>query len=319
MGDNMYMPSGEETLHPDWPEGRFVVSGLFGRERLISTYLSIVEEWFHCRAPIESVYGAPPMCWNGGRFFWRRTPFDMGGFASFLEGLYARGIGCRLTFTNHLLGTHELDDRFGNMLLDCIAQRADLNAVIVTSDLLSRYIARRHPDLRQIASHVKVVLEGGKGNLSYYRDLEQRYFRYVVHRDDCYDLKVLDALSRDKVEILLNERCDPYCPLVGEHYTATARANMATRESAPPDEAQRAEKELVRVEKMCPNRNRRPSSGPQGRTTPPCPSRGPCHLRAWIPAVQAPGAVDVFQHVRLRFGPLPLGAGGGCRLICIFG
>ena len=84
--------------------------------------------------------------------------------------------------------------------------------MIVSSDLLSNYIARRHPALRQVASIIRTIMDGGRGNAAYYRELGKRFYRYVVHPDDGFDLALLDQLDRDKAEILINEYCLRDCP-----------------------------------------------------------------------------------------------------------
>jgi hypothetical protein len=211
-------------LHPDWPEGRFNVSGMFSYDQIVLFFLNVVEVGFGCRVGVEAVHGAPFVLWNGGRFD-NSLEFNPTALSARLDNLYSRGVGCFLTFTNQLLETADLGDANCNFLLDSIARRPDLNGVIVNSELLSKYIAGRYPSLRQVASVTKVVAEGGRGNASYYNELGKRFYRYVVHLDDCQDPRLLDQLDRTKAEIILNENCLRDCPKRARHYELTARVH----------------------------------------------------------------------------------------------
>jgi hypothetical protein len=217
-------PQGNAALHPDWPEGRFNVSGMFSFEQIVLFFLNVVEVGFGCRVGIEAVHGAPFVLWNGGRFD-NSLKFDPTNLSAKLDILCSRGVGCFLTFTNQLLEARDLDDANCNLLLDGIARRPDLNGVIVNSELLSKYIAGRYPSLRQVASVTKVVAEGGRGNASYYNELGKRFYRYVVHLDDSQDPRLLDQLDRTKVEIIVNENCLRGCPRRARHYELIARVH----------------------------------------------------------------------------------------------
>lgn len=225
-------PTGDQALHRDWPDARFNVSGMFAFDDLILQFIDLVRRTLECRLPIVSLHGAPAVPWNAGRLV--RHPFDLQQLPATLDKLAARGLGCHLTFTNHLLTASDLQDPAGNFLLDCIARRPDLNTVIINSDLLSQHIARRYPNLRQVASITKVVTENGRGNVAYYRELGQRFYRYVVHPDDVHDPRLLDQLDRDQAEIIINECCNRHCALRARHYNLVAQAQKAPGHAAQP-------------------------------------------------------------------------------------
>jgi len=215
-------PSGSSAAHPDWPDAVFNVSGLFVYEPLVLGFMKLCETAFDWRAPVEAMHGAPAVLWNGGRI--SPFPLRVEQWHAEINALYARKVGCFLTFTNHLLEQADLADPHSNALLDVIAQRPDINGVIVASDLLSEYIARRYPALRQVASITKVAIEGGNGNAAYYRRLGERFWRYVVHPDDCHNPELLEQLDRDKAEIIVNENCLRGCAVRARHYDYIARA-----------------------------------------------------------------------------------------------
>jgi collagenase-like PrtC family protease len=252
-------PLGNAALHPDWPEGRFNVSGMFCFDEVILFFLKVVELGFGCRVGIEAVHGAPTVLWNGGRFTGQE--FNPADLSARLDKLQSRGVGCFLTFTNHLLETSDLRDANCNVLLDSIARRPDLNGVIVNSELLSKYIAGRYPSLRQVASVTKVAVEGGRGNVSYYNELGKRFYRYVVHLDDYQDPRLLDQLDRTRAEIIVNENCLRGCPRRARHYELTAREHQCvvdrqlTVTGGPGDtllQRRRAEQEVEQFMADCP-------------------------------------------------------------------
>ena len=252
-------PRGNAALHPDWPEGRFAVSGMFWFDQVILFFLQAAEQGFGCRVGIETVYGAPFVRWSGERH--TADDFRPADLSARLDGLHSRGIGCFLTFTNHLLEAGDLDDANGNLLLETIARRPNLNGVIVSSELLSKYIAGRYSSLRQVASVSKVVVEGGRGNASYYKELGKRFYRYVVHADDRDDPRLLDQLDRTKAEIILNEDCLRGCSMEASQYGAVARVYKGLGDHPPeaaaaPGDALRlrrlAEQELAPLLAVCP-------------------------------------------------------------------
>lgn len=215
------LPLGAEALHPDWPDARFNLSGLFVYDAMVVDLIEIMQEVFECRLPIDSMHGSPSVLWNAGRP--ARVPFDRADVQGRLEKLCAKGVGCFPTFSNHLLEKSDLGDSASNYFLDCIAQRPDINGVIVTSDLLSSYIAGKYPKLRQIASITKVTMEQGQGRFEYYQKLGKRFSRYVVHPDDGRNAQLLDQLDRGKAEIILNENCVVNCANRAHHYDVHAR------------------------------------------------------------------------------------------------
>ena len=218
-------PLGIAALHPGWPEGRFNVSGMFSFDQIVLFFLKVVQLGFGCRAGIETIHGAPCVLWNGGRFTGQE--FNAVDLAARLDCLYPWGVGCFPTFSNHLLEAGDLADANGNFLLDALARRPDLNGVIVNSELLSKYIAARYPSLRQVASVTKVTAEGGQGKAAYYNELGKRFYRYVVHMDDCQDPRLLDQLDRTKAEIILNEDCLRGCSMRAHHNEVVARLHKS--------------------------------------------------------------------------------------------
>ncbi|HEX2973831.1 MAG TPA: hypothetical protein VHP11_15975 [Tepidisphaeraceae bacterium] len=250
-------PLGISALNPDWPEAHFNVSGAFTLHALILRLFELVDEGFGCRLPIDAMHGAPSMPWNAGRL--SKVPYNPAQFRSLLTALRSKGIGYFATFTNHLIDDTDLANPIGNSILEIIAERPDINGVIVSSDRLSKYIARKYPALRQVASIIKTTMEHGEGRADYYRELGQQFHQYAVHPDDCRDPKLLDQLDRQKAVIIVNENCTSHCPNRIRHYDNTARLQRAScRENmvvlntlSPTSERQLILQELRQIMSTC--------------------------------------------------------------------
>ncbi len=223
---NYHLPIGTDALHPDWREARWTVSGLFHKFQFISDYVAYLKEYHDLVLPIESLHDSPNVSWNAGRC--SDADLSAGQACRIIDYVNTAGIGVILTFSNHLIEKYHLQDPTANELLDKIAHRPDINGVLIASNLLSDYISGKYPKLLQIASVVKVTVERGKGNADYYRDLQSRYDRLVVHPDDNLNADLISALDPTKTEILVNEECILNCPVRKEYYDCIARCAAAT-------------------------------------------------------------------------------------------
>ncbi len=214
-------PDAGDCLHPDWPAAEWNLSGLFAKFSLIADVIRYSKAHFHVDLPIRYVHGAPEVIWNAGRYSSCRPDLDQA--ERIFRFLNQHGIGAALTFSNHLIRREHLDDPTCNALLERLNRRSDLNAVIVAGDLLSEYIAARYPGIRQIASVIKTTVENGRGNIDYYKTLEKRFDRYVLHPDDNMNLRLIEQLDPSKVELLVNEECTLNYPNRARHYEIQAR------------------------------------------------------------------------------------------------
>ncbi len=237
--------AGTAALHPDWPAARFNVSGMWIFHPVVLHVMDIARQAWDCRLPVEAMHGAPAVSWNAGCAL--KINFEPRGLQPAMDSLFSHGVGYFPTFTNHLLAEKDLDYPVCNQILQCLARRPELNGVIVVSERLSRYIARSYPALRQVASIIKVTFDRGEGSADYYRALGERFFRYVVHPDDCRNLALLERLDRDKAEIIVNENCVADCPTRARHYDAYARWQHA----ANPQERQAVDEEIRQIVAGC--------------------------------------------------------------------
>jgi len=193
------------------------VPGIFLCSKLIYLLMDMVEEKFGYRIPIEFIYGAPQLKWNGGRLILNH--YDNSFSLSEVEKEFVlankRGIRPLLTFSNTTITKDDLSDRKSNDVLKMVNDNN--GGVIVTSELLHTYIKDLYPDISVHASVIKTAYEKNRDK-SYYSDLSGNYDYYVIHPDDNFNKELLECLPKENAEIILNERCFYRCEMRTLHY-----------------------------------------------------------------------------------------------------
>lgn len=234
-------------LHPFWPEARWNISGLFNYRPLVNFLVQTMRAHGLTHV-LESFHDAPDLAWNGGRVN-ANVPLHP-DTATYMQTLNRMGIGVYMTFTNAILEKKHLDDRASNELLDQLDEQCGLNGVIVLNDLLADYIRQRKPGLKQICSVVKAFIENPRGDIDWYRRMQERFDRVVVHTDHMFDRDLLDQLDRDRAEILITEECIYQCPNRARHQTLNSIYNIAQFED--PEKAKATMQEIKEIrEKRC--------------------------------------------------------------------
>lgn len=200
--------------------------GLFEFYELYRLFLPLFRthrEYFYDWCEIGSVYGAPADClWDGGRVgFGEDRPTD----AAALMREY--GISARLTFSNSLLREEHLSDAKCNALCALFEMSGTVqNGVILSSDLLLRYLQKQYPGFYYVSSTTKVLTEFEQ--LS--EELNRGEFRYVVPdfrlNKDFDRLSALTDQQKRKVEFLCNECCWFDCPDRKRCYENVSRKNL---------------------------------------------------------------------------------------------
>ena len=180
--------------------------GLFEFYDLYKVFLPLFREhreYFYDWCEIGSIYGAPCDCiWGGGR-----VGFGDADPEKVLALMKEYGISPRLTFSNSLLTEEHLADRKCNALCVMFGKNGDVpSGIIISSDLLLKYIRNKYPGFYFVSSTTKVLTD--------IRDcideLDREEFRYVV--PDFRLNKVLPEcglteVRKAKVEFLCNECC----------------------------------------------------------------------------------------------------------------
>jgi collagenase-like PrtC family protease len=203
-----------------------IVDGLLSRKKVLKHNLII-----------SSLYGTfPNVIWNGGRTLihyysnitdkkeWYKKVnylwYDPQGMESLIRSYNEKGIGVRYTYSNLLITKKQLSDNRANLTLELAHN--PMNAVITGNPLVEEYVRKHYPKFKIISSATS------QKNLS---------VPFLKKRIDEVDLLVLppeynekyelmNRLGVDKLEILINERCAPYCPNRQAHYAAISKTQI---------------------------------------------------------------------------------------------
>ncbi len=186
---------------------------------------------------ISSLYGTfPNVIFNGGRTLvhyhsnileereWFRNKnylwYDPQGMESLVRMYNEKGIGIRYTYSNSLITRKHLNDTRANLTLE-IAHNPQ-NAVITGNPVIESYVRKHYPKFKIIGSATSAK------NLS---------IPFLRRRIDEVDLLVLppeyngrfgfmESIGTSKLEILINERCVPYCRNRPSHYEAISQTQL---------------------------------------------------------------------------------------------
>lgn len=213
----------ENVVHPDWPEARWHISGLY-KHRVFSIIFINEMNAHKITHRIGSFHGCPNLTWNGGEEI--NTNSSNTDSSEFFNALNKNNMGVFLTFTNIALEKEHLSNSEANLVLEQLDETCGLNGVVVVSDLLSDYIRNKKPGLKQICSFEKGLIENPKGEIDWYKKMQERFDRVIVYPDHVFNLDILDQLDRDRTEILVNDECVYGCPVRKRHLTAISRFNI---------------------------------------------------------------------------------------------
>jgi len=170
---------------------------------------------------VGSVYGTfPGAIWNGGRAVFG-TAFK-GDIEKIIKMYNSRGVPVRFTWTNSLLEEKHNYDTYCNLIMK-LADNGK-NQVLVNTKCLEEYIRKEYPNYPMISSTTKriVDVEGIQ------EELDKNYHLVVLDYDLNHNEEVLKALEpcADKIEILVNEICNPNCARRAAHYRSESQAQL---------------------------------------------------------------------------------------------
>ncbi|GBR73266.1 hypothetical protein NO1_0678 [Candidatus Termititenax aidoneus] len=183
-------------------------------------------EWFYPEMEVASVYDCfPGFIWNGGRIY-SQSVMSAEQMIQRVNFFNNRNIGVNFTFTNCALTAKHLCDPLGNWALEKFVK--PINAIVINSPILEEYIRQNYPQCKMISSVTKVI-----------RDIDRlladtlKYDAVVVAPEFNHDWQALSKLPVDKIVILVNEGCAPYCSDKLKHYKMYSEAilGLATKES----------------------------------------------------------------------------------------
>lgn len=167
--------------------------------------------------------GFSGLTWSGGRERGSTVVPDV--FDTVIEQYRKRGVGFNLLFSNHLLGTKDLANEYGNRLLEKLHD--ERNGVVVCDGVLADYVRERYPRYQLVRSVInayldEIIYRDAAAISSYFREKTQSYDRVVVPSELNLRFDVLDRLDKSKLEFLVNNNCFWHCPFAIKHYTQIA-------------------------------------------------------------------------------------------------
>ncbi len=229
---NIKLPSGNNALRSEWKDAKWDVSGLFVFDSNILSTIDRTKDRWNAILPIESVHGCLLYIpWNSGRLISIKkiSKWNKNDIESLYKEYNDRDITIYNTFSNHLLNKSHLSNEDGNMILELLSQ-GNSNGIIVSSDLLSKYVKKNYPTLKQKSSIIKVSVEHPhERSTDIYLKLLDRYDTVVLHPDDNFNLDLMESLSSygDRIEILVNEPCVVNCTIRKAHYDAVSKRGLS--------------------------------------------------------------------------------------------
>lgn len=177
---------------------------------------------------IASVYGTfPGAIWNGGRsVFGLTSKTDMG---KIIHAYNQKGVPVRFTWTNTLIEEKHLNDTYCNLIME--QANNGMNQVLANVPVLEEYLRNTYPDFKVISSTTKRLVD--KARLV--EEMEKDYHLVVLDYDLNHNEEVLSMLKpyAGKVEILVNEVCQPECPLRKAHYENQSLAQLTFDPNLP--------------------------------------------------------------------------------------
>lgn len=231
MRTNFDIVTGAACYNQLIPEAQWNVPGLFVFDDIYFELWEIDEEYYSGKVPIHSISGSRSVRWNSGRV--TKSCSNAGGtkeiYRNRLEAYKAFGVNCFYTFSNNLITKEALDDRECNEMLEAMAETAhDGDGVILSSEILSDYLRKNFPTLKQKVSVIKSDVERQRSrNAQWYNDLANRYDIVVLQPDDNFNLELLsDIREKERFELLVNEACVRDCPYRKQHYDAMSKVSL---------------------------------------------------------------------------------------------
>lgn len=177
---------------------------------------------FRDNCKIASVYGTFPWAiWNGGRnvmdSFVNKTDID-----KIIRSYNSLKIPVRFTWTNVLIQEEHTYDTYCNLIMKI--GNNGFNQVLVNSPVLEKYIRETYPDYKIISSTTKRIISVDR----LLEELDKDYYLVVLDYDLNHDEKAIERLLpyADRLEILVNETCQPHCPQRAAHYREISKHQL---------------------------------------------------------------------------------------------
>jgi hypothetical protein len=158
--------------------------------------------------------------WNGGRID-VGVPTRLSEVETFVKRVNDLGIGVRFTFSNLLLEKKHLGDYYANEV--CEIAHNEMNSITIGSDILREYMRKTYPKYKLVSSITRV-----NRDINWTKEQLELFDYVVLPIEYNRKLKLIDSLPhKEKIEILVNESCVPFCKIKSQHYIASSRDNLS--------------------------------------------------------------------------------------------
>lgn len=179
---------------------------------------------------IHKIFGNfPNMIWNGGTV-WRGPAYSRQDVIDYFNWYATQNVSLQLVCTNPVLTEMDMHDRYCNMILE-VASHYDFVEVLVSSDILEKYIRNTYPHMKLDKSIIgtSAMLNTNLDNIEGYCSLLDKYNVIVLPKKYGKDLSFLSNIPKDKrnrIEILVTDPCPNNCPNIYSHYQDYGRAQL---------------------------------------------------------------------------------------------
>lgn len=178
---------------------------------ILHSFMVLHPECFYNNIQIGAIYGTfPGAIWNGGRFSAGIVTLD--DIKRTLDLFNGQGIPLRFTFTNSLLEEKHIYDTYCNLIMS--TAHNGFNEVLVNSPILEKYLRETYPNYKYILS----TTVGIRGIDNINHACENYDMVVLDYNDNKNDIILNNITNKNKIEILLNETCNPNCPRRKQHY-----------------------------------------------------------------------------------------------------
>jgi collagenase-like PrtC family protease len=165
------------------------------------------------------MYGCIPCVWQGGRFLTEKP--DWNWLEEQIKVINENNISIFVNMSAYNIYENELDDKDGNRLLEMLSN-SNINGIIISNDMFSKYAYKTYPKLKQKVSILKSTYEHPKidsRTANYYNDLLDRFDEICINTNDCRNIGMLKGIKdKSRLEVLINQGCIRNCPYAVKHY-----------------------------------------------------------------------------------------------------
>lgn len=197
------LPTGNDALHPFWPQARWSLGGLANHSRLIQEALVLLEDRFDCRLDVDGVFGKLPVRWSDVPLSPPGT-VNLGALRDRMDQLNERGLGLQCEFSSIQLTEEDLTCSECNAILDILDNGTSLNRVIVASSRLADHVRSTHPGLKVTASaDWPVATEGNV--VEHYARLAESLDSVILPSALVLDTDLISQLDPERFEITVND------------------------------------------------------------------------------------------------------------------